>query len=369
MSKKILFILHLPPPVHGSSMVGQYIYESRIINNAFECQFINLGTSRSIDEIGKNPIQKIGRYFSILSQVFKQLIWFKPQMCYLAIAARGYAFYKDALVALMIKAFRVPLVYHFHNKGVSTWQKKRFNNLLYQIVFKNSYAILLSKCLYPDVQKYFPEKKVFYCPNGIPDIKIKRTKDLVNNDKAVEILFLSNLIESKGVFVLLEACKILKNKNIAFYCTFVGSEGDITTQIFNAAIKDFDLTDNVHYLGRKYGKEKEEAFAKADIFAFPTYYDNECFPLVLLEAMQNRLPVISTYEGGIQDVVWNGKTGYLVPRKNAEELAKKLEILIKNPSLRHEMGIAGREKYQNEFTLIKFEERLKRILSKLINEQ
>lgn len=367
MKSKILFILHLPPPVHGSSTVGQYIYESKIINNTFECRFINLSTSRLINEIGKKPIQKIGRYFSILSQVFKQLICFKPQLCYLAITAKGYAFYKDALIALMAKTFKVPLVYHFHNKGVSTWQKKRLNNILYHIVFKNSYAILLSKYLYSDVQKYFPENKVFYCPNGIPDTTVKRIKDLDSNDNAVRILFLSNLIESKGVFVLLEACKILKNKNISFYCTFAGDEGDITSQIFNKVIEDLDLTDVVFYVGRKYGNEKEEAFAKADIFAFPTYYNNECFPLVLLEAMQHSLPVVSTFEGGIPDIVDEGETGFLVAHKNAEKLAEKLEILIKDPDLRHRMGIAGRTKYENQFTLSVFENRLKDILSTILN--
>jgi glycosyltransferase involved in cell wall biosynthesis len=366
--KKILFILHLPPPVHGSSTVGQYIYESKIINNAFECRFINLSTSRLINEIGKKPIQKIGRYFSILYQVFKQLICFKPQLCYLAITAKGYAFYKDALIALMAKTFKVPLVYHFHNKGVSTWQTKRLNNILYHIVFKNSYAILLSKHLYPDVQKYFSDDKVFYCPNGIPDTTVKRTKDLDSIDKGVRILFLSNLIEAKGVFVLLEACKILKNKKIQFYCSFAGDEGDITSRIFNKVMKDLDLTDVVLYVGRKYGKEKEEAFAKADIFAFPTNYHNECFPLVLLEAMQYALPTVSTFEGGIPDIIEENKTGFLVPQKDAKALAEKLEILIKSPELRQQMGNAGRKKYEKEFTLNAFEERLKGILKEIVNE-
>lgn len=365
MKSKILFILHLPPPVHGSSTVGQYIYESKIINNAFECRFINLSTSRLINEIGKKPIQKIGRYFSILYQVFKQLICFKPQFCYLAITAKGYAFYKDALIALMAKTFKVPLVYHFHNKGVSTWEKKRLNNILYHIVFKNSYAILLSKYLYPDVQKYFPEQKVFYCPNGIPDTTVKRTKDLDSNDNAVRILFLSNLIESKGVFVLLEACKILQQKQLPFNCTFVGAEGNITAKQFHEKVKEPGLEESVVYLGKKYGNEKEEAFTKADIFAFPTF-ENECFPLVLLEAMQHSLPIVSTFEGGIPDIVDEGETGFLVAQKNAEKLAEKLEILIKDPDLRHRMGIAGRTKYENQFTLSVFENRLKDILSTII---
>ena len=61
MAKKILLIMHLPPPVHGSSMVGQYIKDSVVINNTFDTKFINLSTSKTVDEIGKNPLLKISR--------------------------------------------------------------------------------------------------------------------------------------------------------------------------------------------------------------------------------------------------------------------------------------------------------------------
>lgn len=54
--------------------------------------------------------------------------------------------------------------------------------------------------------------------------------------------------------------------------------------------------------------------------------------------------------------------------KNVEALAEKLEILIKSPELRLKMGEAGRKKYEQEFTLNKFEERLKEILKKIVNE-
>ena len=58
-------------------------------------------------------------------------------------------------------------------------------------------------------------------------------------------------------------------------------------------------------MGRKYGEEKERLFRESDIFVFPTYYDIECFPLVLLEAMQYGLPCVNTDEGGIRDIVVN----------------------------------------------------------------
>ena len=358
MKNKILFILHTPPPVHGSSVVGKAIQASQVINKAFECSYINLGTSRTVDEIGKNPLIKTGRYLRIVFKVLKQLNANKPDLCYLALTAKGPAFYKDSLIALLVKCFRVRMVYHFHNKGVSTHQQKALDNFLYRAVFKNAHAILLSKNLYSDIQKYIPENNVHYCPNGIPaSTASQKTKDSKN---PVEILFLSNLIESKGVFVLLEACKILKQKKLAFHCTYVGGEGDVNALQFQEEVKKLGLSGQVDYLGKKYGNEKAEVFSNADIFVHPTFED--CFPLVLLEAMQHSLPTISTFEGGIKSIVDDGKTGFLVPQNDAQALAEKLEILIKNTALRQKMGDAGRKKYEQEFTLTKFEKRLKRIL-------
>ena len=99
--KKILFVLHVPPPVHGSSIVGEFIKNSLIINDAFDSRYINLGTSKSIDEIGKNGIKKWLVYFKIVFNVIKQLIAFKPDMVYLAMTAKGVGFYKDLLVAFL----------------------------------------------------------------------------------------------------------------------------------------------------------------------------------------------------------------------------------------------------------------------------
>ena len=96
---------------------------------------------------------------------------------------------------------------------------------------------------------------------------------------------------------------------------------------------------------------------------FPTFYHNECFPLVLLEAMEHGLPCISTTEGGIPGIVDDGKTGFLVPKHDAVALADKIEMFIRDTDLRHKMGSAGREKFEREFTLEVFEKRMVEILS------
>jgi len=98
----------------------------------------------------------------------------------------------------------------------------------------------------------------------------------------------------------------------------------------------------------------------------PTYYPNECFPLVILEAMQHSLPVISTFEGGIPDMVKDGINGFLIPQRNVIALAERLELLVRYPQLRKQMGRDGRMKYENNFTLGIFEHKLLSILQDAI---
>jgi glycosyltransferase involved in cell wall biosynthesis len=363
--KKVLFILHTPPPIHGSSMIGQFIKDSDLINNSFNTQYINLGTSKSIDEIGKKPIRKIFSYLSIIYKTFIQLIFNRPNIVYLAITAKGLGFYKDVPIALLVKCFRVPLALHFHNKGIVTRQDRKFDDFLYRIVFKNTKVILLSKYLYYDVQKYVSEQNLYFCANGIPLINDESSSNRENN-KTPKLLFLSNLIETKGVFVLLEALKILKEKGISFKCDFVGGEGDVTRIDFQAKVKELHLEEKVFYLGKKYNLEKVAIFKESDIFVLPTFYSNECFPLVLLEALQFGLPMVSTYEGAIPEIVEEGVNGFLVKQQDIVGLADKLEELIEDKILRKHMGQAAKEKYIQKYTLDQFDKTLLNIIISII---
>jgi glycosyltransferase involved in cell wall biosynthesis len=366
--KKILFILHVPPPVHGSSMVGQSIKKSKLINESFECDFINLLVSRSINDTGKWGLMKVVRFIGIWLSLMVHIIKKKPELCYLALSTTGLSFYKDVLLIFWLKVFGVKRVYHLHNKGISGRQTNKMLRFLYQFVFDGADVILLSDYLYKDVETFVPLSKVHICPNGIEDLFINSTAPQAQDGNLAKILFLSNLIESKGVTVLLDACAILQKKGINFECNFVGAEGDISAVQFDEKVKQHGMEGQVHYLGRKFGQDKQAVLAASDIFSFPTYYSNECFPLVLLEAMSAGIAVVSTFEGGIPDIIEDGITGFLVPQRDAEIMAEKLEVLVMQPALRQQMGSAGRQKFESEFTLDMFEHNLQTILQQLIGK-
>lgn len=364
---KVIFILHFPPPVHGAAVVGGFIKESKIVNEAFDCRFINLGTSASVEDIGHSSPRKLLSYLSLIWRVNKQLVSFRPDICYFTPTAKGVGFYKDVPVIMLVKLFGVKTIFHYHNKGVGTRQNHCPDNLLYRFVFRNSRVILLSKHLYPDIQKYVLESHVYYCPNGIPEIEDNMEKREGKRTCSVShILFLSHLLKSKGVLVLVDACVLLKDRKLDFKCTIAGGDAEMTRSELEKIVEQKNLNHHVSVVGPKLDQEKLNLLKSADIFAHPSY--NDCMPLILLEAMQFSLPVISTFEGAIPDIVDDCITGFLVPQRDATALTDKLEVLIKDHALLQQLGAAGREKYDREFTLDRFEKRFTEILDIIANE-
>lgn len=121
----------------------------------------------------------------------------------------------------------------------------------------------------------------------------------------------------------------------------------------------------VNYWGRKYGCDKEEYWKSADIFVFPTL--NEAFGLVLLEAMEHGLPCIGTNEGGINDIIDNGKTGFIVPSGNSELLSVSIGKLLNDSRMRETMGDRGRRIFEQRYTQEVFEENMLHILNQILS--
>lgn len=367
MKAKIVFILHLPPPIHGAAMMGRYIQESKLINSFFNCYYVNLATADNLSDIGQVNLKKLLKYLLLLKHIFQVVRNVRPELVYITPNANGKAFYKDFVVIQMLKSMGCKVIIHYHNKGVSTCQDRWFYNLFYKCFFKELKVILLAETLYKDVSKYVKREDAYICPNGIPK-SINEEPEAIRNNKIPHLLFLSNLLISKGVLVLLEALKILKEKGYTFVCQFVGGEtAEINAMQLVEEVEKRGLNDMVVYAGQKTGKEKELFFRQSDIFVFPTY--NETFGLVNLEAMEYKLPIISTNEGGIPDIVKDGVNGLICKKQNPASLADCIAKLLNDEVLRIKMGDAGYEKFCREFTLQRFEHRMLEILSQNISQE
>ena len=369
---KILFITPLPPPVHGSGMVSQYIKDSELLNKEFDMDFVNLSTSRSMAEIGKNSLwlyaKKSGRFMGSYTNTFWKLMTNHYDLCYLAITCHGVGFMKDMPFVLLCKMFGRKVVIHQHNKGMSADVDRVPYKWLMRFTYKNTKVILLSWRLYPDIEKVVKKEDVMICPNGIPPLKAesKESSNGLKSSKGVpRLLYLSNLIVSKGVYVLLDACKILKDKGIVFTCDFVGGESkEISREDFVTAVHERGLDDKVQYLGRKYGKDKVAEYQNSVAFVLPTM--NDCLPLTIIEAMQQAIPTVSTDVGAVADLVEPMVTGLIAATNSPEDLAEKLQLLIDNKDLRVELGRNALKRYTELYSLEAFEKCLLTNLQNLV---
>ena len=109
-----------------------------------------------------------------------------------------------------------------------------------------------------------------------------------------------------------------------------------------------------------------QLYSAVDVFVFPTLSDN-C-PLVVLEFMGCAIPIVSFGVGGVPELVENGKTGFIAPSKNAQELIRLTEHLVLNEAKRREFSRAALEKFNKMFTLDRMLDGYVSLYEKLIEQ-
>ena len=364
---KILFCMHMPPPVHGAAVVGQQIFESRLIRDSFDCSYINVSTSASLDDVGRFSLKKITRTLTFYRHVLNAVRNEQPDLVYFTPSTSGWAFYRDVFTIRLLQHQKQNVVLHLHNKPTDAFLHKWYNRYFWKDFFTGVSTIFLGNALAQQFRELTPLcKHLFICPNGMPDKVGSVLMKGNDTSRPFTFLFLSNMIETKGVYVLLEACALLKQKGYVFHCKFVGQWYDVTKEAFEAKCIELNVSDCVRACGPKFGVEKSALLQQAEVLVFPTFYPAECFPLVLIEAMLHALPVVTTNEAAIPNIVEDGKTGMLVRKCDVGDLAEKMEWMMNHLQESIHMGEQGRVKYESKYTLTRFEHHLTDILLQLI---
>ncbi len=362
--KKILYFIQLPPPIHGVSLINEFIYNSERLNKHFSKELIKIDFSNSISELAKVSPRKAFLYLKLIYRVLQRIIVFRPDFVYFTIVPTGIGFVKDLSFILIFKLFRIKAILHLHGKGIKESTKYGYMRSIYNWVFKNNTVIHLSRNLMlSEFRKLnLTRTCIFIAENGIKNEYLNIVKS--ENKDEIIILFLSNLHPSKGLFVLLESFLLLKApKNKRLKLQLVGC---IPNSKIEKKIKEYKPKCNnvIELIGPKYSSDKFFYLSNADIFILPTM--NDAFPLVILEAMQAKLPIISTYQGAIPEILVDNESGLLVIENDVEELTKKTQLLIDNEQLRFKLSQNAYSRYLEKYTLEKFENTMAEIFDQLV---
>jgi glycosyltransferase involved in cell wall biosynthesis len=197
--------------------------------------------------------------------------------------------------------------------------------------------------------------KIFRVYNGIDLSRFPLAQPRRHSVGPIRFLSTGRLIPFKGFDILIDACAQLQNRELNFACEIIG-DGPLRADL-EARVEQHNLRERIHFAGEQSQNYVLRALRNSDIFVLASASDargaSDIFPTVIAEAMASEKPVVSTTVAGIPELVENGKTGLLVPPRNASALAHAMERLACNESLRNDFGGAGRLRIEQEFTIEK----------------
>ncbi len=338
---RVLMIGSFPPPIHGMSLANKVLLE-QLLRKEHSVSFLDTNTGKDLGNFsqqGKMSLKKsFISIFQISKGVFKILFSKRFDVVYItpAQSTNGYIKYIPFMWAAKLK--KIPYVIHIHGGYFRTMYDQTSGlkrNLIDKSLKNLSGAIVLGESLKYMFEGLIPNEKIFVCENGVED-EIFATKEEIENkierfkkDDTIRVLYLSNLMEAKGIFDLLEAIKIMRSEGKNVHLDVAGA---IEPNIENRVKKYFkEFPKEVTYHGVVFGKKKKDLLIENYIFCLPTYYSNEGQPISILEAMSCGCAIVTTDHGGIRDVV-NEDSSHLsilqrrlgISRKFATKISKKI---------------------------------------------
>ncbi|MEL6674288.1 MAG: glycosyltransferase family 4 protein [Bacteroidota bacterium] len=353
---KVLVVGQTPPPFGGQAVMIQNMLEGPYPRIKF--YHVKMDFSVSMDQMGKFKLRKLWVLAKVILGIYYHRIFHGTKVMYYPPAGPDrMPIFRDLVILNTTRWLFKKVVFHFHASGMSEYEHgfEGFTLKLFERAYFRPEATIRLAAHSPQDGRFFQAKNEFIIPNGLEDEgkrflnghAVPRTID----DDAPNILFVGLLKESKGILILLEAARICAEQGLKFSVNVMGRwESEDIKNRAERFVQQHQLQEYVNFLGVRTGDEKWGFFSYADIFCFPTFFESETQSLVLIEAMQFELPVVTTKWRGIPSIVEEGDNGFMVPVKSGAAVAEKLALLIQDEEMRKKMGQAGRQMYLERFS-------------------
>lgn len=334
---KVIFIGNYPPPFSGQSIAFKTLVDGYSIESK-DYFIIN-----TIEKRGKRGnTYRILAYAGVIFRLLYLLLFKKTETIYHIVSSNKKGFIRDYVIINLSYLFGKRIILHSHNGNYDQFfdlSSTRMQKSIFKTICKASTIILLSKKLRKTFYFISEDDKFAYVNNGLP---IERPKELNKSKEGVfSILYLSNLIESKGYLDVIKAAVIMKEMKILpkFHFHFAGdfmlnpsqdkSYNSIKEahQLFLNFIEENKLSDNITYHGIVEGEKKNNLLQNADVFLLPTYYNVEAQPLTIIEAIAYGCAIFATNYRGIPEMLIDGHNGQYVEPNSPSNIAEKLSDL------------------------------------------
>lgn len=322
--KKVLLIGPLPKPITGVSLANQVVVENLNKKKGYKVNFVNTAFKKIDENLGGLSIYKVMFYFKLNLYCYKIL---NSDVVYITPGQTFFGLLKYLLFIVASKILSKELIIHIHGNYVESEynllkgiKKKLFKWLLSQ----TSKGIVLSESLSGNMSPFVHKKKIFVLYNFVQDFLFSDKKIIDNKltQSKPKIIFLSNLMEEKGIFDLLEALRVLEEKEFEYEAKIAGNLDTTQEKKLQTHMKSLK---NTKYIGVVSGKNKKDLLLWANIFILPTFYKMEGQPISILEAMATGNMVITTRHAGIPDIFQNEINGYYVEKNNSKSI---VEIIL-----------------------------------------
>jgi glycosyltransferase involved in cell wall biosynthesis len=353
---KVLLIGPLPKPVTGLSLANQIILDFLPIYHKSNIDYIDTNYFTLSEDIGKFSFKKVVYYMKQYRELYKIK---KSDKVYITIGQTFFGILKYYPYFLIAKLLKKEIIIHLH--GNHLWQEyENLTGLKKKIFFKilsmSNKGIVLSESLERNLTPFLNKDKIYILENFVEDFLFDNpVKKRFDN---LRIIYLSNLMKEKGILDLIQALKILQEKNIEFEVKIAGGIDDSLDKYIK---EELSKIKNLTYLGLVYKKEKKELLEWGNIFILPTKFD-EGQPISILEAMCTGNIILTTSQGGIVDIFKDNKNGFYIEKNFPNSIVLKLIDIENNLEKYKTISENNRQEAKEKYRVMNFIKKLNKIL-------